>query len=337
MITKRIYARVGLAGNPSDAFHGKTVSACIRNFYAEVSIEGNSCIVINPNPAMDPLSFSSIDKLIEHSETFGYYGALRLLYATCSRFFKVCPTKPIDGFRVTYKSTIPRQVGLGGSSALVVGLLRCLISYCTEAMFLPEDIAMLAWEVENIELGITAGLQDRVIQSHGGLLYMDFDKAYMEREGHGKYESLDGVQMPLAFVAYTDTPGKFSGQMHNPVRFAYERGDPRVIKHIEAFARCADSAKDSLIGNDFYALGKDMIQNWKLRLSLYGAEHIGQANIEMIAIANTHGCPAKLPGSGGAVIGLYMPGQFAALRDAYHEAGYHCVKVVWDGVGEIHS
>lgn len=30
------------------------------------------------------------------------------------------------------------------------------------------------------ELGIAAGLQDRVIQTYGGLVYMDFSKALME-------------------------------------------------------------------------------------------------------------------------------------------------------------
>ena len=332
MITHKVFARVGLAGNPSDAFHGKTVSACIRNFHAEVTIEEHLNIIIEPNPTMDPLSFPSVDALIEHSESFGYYGALRLLYATCSRFFKICPVKPIEGFRVTYKSTIPRQVGLGGSSALVVGLLRCLIEFTgTEGMFPPEDVATMAWEVENIELGITAGLQDRVIQSYGGLMFMDFDKEYMEKEGHGKYESLKGVQMPLAFIAYTDTPCKFSGQMHNPVRFAYERGDVFIREIMERFAECAMVAAHVINSNSGDDLSLVMDRNWHLRRKLYGDKVLGEDNLEMVAIAHRHNCPAKLPGSGGAVIGIYGDeSQYESLQEAYHEQGYTCIKVQWD-------
>jgi glucuronokinase len=36
IIRRRAYARAGLLGNPSDGYHGKTLSFSIRNFWAEV-------------------------------------------------------------------------------------------------------------------------------------------------------------------------------------------------------------------------------------------------------------------------------------------------------------
>ena len=36
LIRKRAYARAGLLGNPSDGYHGKTISLIVRNFWAEV-------------------------------------------------------------------------------------------------------------------------------------------------------------------------------------------------------------------------------------------------------------------------------------------------------------
>jgi hypothetical protein len=35
-ITRRAYARIGLLGNPSDGFFGKTIAVSLQNFYAEV-------------------------------------------------------------------------------------------------------------------------------------------------------------------------------------------------------------------------------------------------------------------------------------------------------------
>lgn len=35
-IVSRVHARVGLLGNPSDGFYGKTISFSLKNFYAEV-------------------------------------------------------------------------------------------------------------------------------------------------------------------------------------------------------------------------------------------------------------------------------------------------------------
>ena len=45
--------------------------------------------------------------------------------------------------------------------------------------------------VEQDELGINAGLQDRVIQTYEGAVYMDFSKELMEKQGYGDYVRLD--------------------------------------------------------------------------------------------------------------------------------------------------
>ena len=43
------------------------------------------------------------------------------------------------------------------------------------------------------ELGITAGLQDRVIQVYGGVVYMDFAKEFIQRHGHGRYRGCNPI------------------------------------------------------------------------------------------------------------------------------------------------
>jgi glucuronokinase len=46
-------------------------------------------------------------------------------------------------------------------------------------------------DVEVHELGINAGLQDRVIQKYKGLVFMDFGKEIMDAQGHGNYISMN--------------------------------------------------------------------------------------------------------------------------------------------------
>lgn len=46
-VVKRAYARVGLMGNPSDGFHGKTIALSISNFWAEVSLVESEKLVRN--------------------------------------------------------------------------------------------------------------------------------------------------------------------------------------------------------------------------------------------------------------------------------------------------
>ena len=52
-IKQKSYARIGLLGNPSDGFFGKTISCLIKNFCAEVILEPSRNLKIIPNKNFD--------------------------------------------------------------------------------------------------------------------------------------------------------------------------------------------------------------------------------------------------------------------------------------------
>ena len=85
IIRKRAYARAGLLGNPSDGYHGKTISFIVPNFWAEVVLyEWPSVdIVLAEN---DRARFSSVHDLARDVQLHGYYGGIRLVKATIKRF-----------------------------------------------------------------------------------------------------------------------------------------------------------------------------------------------------------------------------------------------------------
>ena len=118
-------------------------------------------------------------------------GAIILFLALIKVFTDYCiynniPLKP-RGFTIKYSTTIPRQVGLAGSSALIIALLKALIDFY-EILCIPLPMqANIALKAEHEELNISAGHQDRVVQTYGGLVYMDFDKRLMETRGYGEY------------------------------------------------------------------------------------------------------------------------------------------------------
>ena len=82
--------------------------------------------------------------------------------------------------RIRYRTTIPREVGLAGSSAIVIATLRALAGLAGPPID-PELLPALALSVETDELGIAAGLQDRVVQTYGGLVFMDFARGRTSR------------------------------------------------------------------------------------------------------------------------------------------------------------
>src|SRR5690606_28430856 len=76
----------------------------------------------------------SLRELVEDVKRNGYYGGIRLMKATVKRFVEYCDANEIDlpsdqNFSLRYRSTIPRRLGMAGSSALVTATIRCLMEF----------------------------------------------------------------------------------------------------------------------------------------------------------------------------------------------------------------
>ena len=140
-IHARAHARVGVLGNPSDGYGGKTASLTIGNFAAEAWLHPNSdgSVTLIPHPVFDPMRFASPAHLSVSATREGYSGGIRLMEAAVHRFYGHCKGRgvalpPSKGFSLRYHTPIPRQVGLAGSSAIITALLRVIMRYYGEAV-----------------------------------------------------------------------------------------------------------------------------------------------------------------------------------------------------------
>ncbi len=114
MVCSKVFSRIGLLGNPSDGFFGKTIAVSCANFWAEVFV--SSCIEFwndaldnfnvfamlthelmhavwllqvqlkpadtisfKPHAQHDLLEYTSLDHLTQQIAQQGYYGGIRLL------------------------------------------------------------------------------------------------------------------------------------------------------------------------------------------------------------------------------------------------------------------
>lgn len=125
-------ARAALAGNPSDLHGGAVVGIPIPTLRATVTIgvDGGD--------------------------------APPLVTAALARVGRV-------GVAVEWDTTIPRAVGLAGSSALVIAALRASGNAPDD----PLALADLALSIERDDLGIVAGLQDRAVQAFEAPVLVD--------------------------------------------------------------------------------------------------------------------------------------------------------------------
>ncbi len=325
------FARAGLIGNPSDGYYGKTISFVVRNFAAKVSLYESPEIEIVPS-FQDRSKYASMAELVEDVESNGYYGGIRLMKAAVRKFYDYCLAHrvrlPEQNFSIRYRSTIPRRLGLAGSSALVTATLRCLLEFYDVEIpmaLLPN----LILSVETEELGISAGLQDRVIQVYEGCVFMDFSRDLMERQQHGDYRPIDPARLPNLFIAYHEDLGEGSETVHNNVRQRWLEGDPEVVAAMQDFAGYAQEAYDLLAAGRGAEIGPLLDKNFERRRSIF---NLDPRNVDMVERARSVGAHAKFAGSGGALVGTYEDApMFERLTEVMRKGGIIVIRPEIEG------
>ncbi len=308
IIEARAFARAGLLGNPSDGYYGKTISIVIRNFGAHVQLyETPELRIIESEEEIN--EFRNVNHLVERIKNTGYYGGSRLIKAGIKKFATYCQEQGIKiknkNFTIRYQTSIPRQVGLAGSSAIITATFKALMQFYD--VDIPQEILpTLILAAEKDELEINAGLQDRVIQVYGGCVFMDFEKEQILAKGHGTYEPIDIKGLPNIYLAYKTSLSKVSGTVLNNIREKYEAGDQLTIETLAQIADCAERGKAALAAGNFEDLNELMNLNFDLRCKIM---NVSDSNRELVETARQCGASAKLSGSGGAIIGFYKDDQ----------------------------
>lgn len=330
IIKTSAFARAGLLGNPSDGYNGKTISFCIPQYSAQIALYEWEDVEIVPCKE-DQSRFDSIQDLARDVQLHGYYGGVRLIKASIKRFAQYCEQNNISlherNFSIRYETSIPRQVGMAGSSAIITATMRALMQFYNVAIP-PYLLASLVLSVEIQELGITAGLQDRVIQAYGGMVYMDFDKKKMKTSGgltYGVYKRLDlPADLPL-YVAFKTDVSEPTEVFHNNLRARFDMGEPAVVNAMKQFAQFAFQGKQALESGDYKALNTLIDANFDLRRSIC---KLPSGQVEMIETARRCGASAKFAGSGGAIVGLYPSAKrLETLKSALNAIGCTVIEI----------
>jgi glucuronokinase len=257
-------ARTALAGNPSDGYGGAVLAMTISALPAHATVD---------------------------DATTAAQQAIPLVQATAKRFSQHTGIAA-SATSIRWRTAIPLTVGLGGSSAIVIAVLRAL---CAQhgATIPPDELATLALAVETEELGIAAGLQDRVAQAFGGLTFMDFGSS------KPSYERLDPALLPPLAIAWREDAGEASGVTHGDLRGRFERGDADVHAAMSALGAAARAARDALKRSDHGEFAAAVDASFDLRASIL---QLDPRHVEMIGVARATGAAANYTGSGGAVV-----------------------------------
>ena len=278
-------ARAALAGNPSDGYGGAVVAMPIDAMFAMASTtEASGFEVDAADPELHKLLATTGDAFQD------YVGSL-------------------PDVRLSASTNIPRSVGLGGSSALVIAALRALGAWAT-IRWEPIELAHLALSVERDRLGIEAGLQDRLVQVTGRAASMTFAPI-----------TVDVIDLPdwPFFIAWAPSAAEMSDAVHRSVRRRYEAGDPDVHIAMIELAEQATIARMAIDHADRQRLGEAMTRTFELRTTMID---VGPAQRRLVDIGQRAGAAVNSAGSGGSIVGLANDDDHVTeLQGIYESAG----------------
>lgn len=268
--TASVPGRAALAGNPSDGYGGAVVAVTIPALAATVHAAWAAHDTVAPD------------------------ACAALVRAALTRFRRTAPAGAAAGsVALEVSSTVPREVGLAGSSAIVLATLRAL-GDLTGAPIAEEQLAAVALAVEVDDLGIAAGPQDRVVQAVGGAVAMDFATG-----GMGTASVLPAAGLPPLLVAWLPAAGASSGVYHGDLRARFDRGEPPVVEAMARLRGHGLAAAAAVRAADHAALAAAMDGSFDVRASL---GPLDERHGALVHAARAAGLSANYAGSGGAIV-----------------------------------
>ncbi|MBQ7649421.1 MAG: hypothetical protein IJS15_00595 [Victivallales bacterium] len=322
------YPRAALIGNPSDGYYGKTIAFVFSNYCASVELYETPELEMLES-RRDTNRFPSLDSLESDISQYGYYGGIRLMKAAAKKFNEYCRRQdirlPAKNFTIRYDSTIPNRLGLAGSSAIITAAMRAMFKFYGLRIE-PARLANLVLSTERDELGIPAGLQDRVAQAYNVPVYMDFERAHMLETGVGRYETIEIPSELKLYVAFRTDLAEGSEILHSRLRDDYDNGVPSVLAAIKEWASLTEKMKVALKSKSFDVIPALIDRNFDLRCEVCGGS-VSAKNRQMVEIARSNGASAKFTGSGGAIIGTYSDeAMYRRLKDDFAQHSISIIK-----------
>lgn len=322
-VVRRVPARVGLVGNPSDGYGGAVLATIVPDLAAVVTATASAGVSFDGSGTC--VGWSSVDEWSAHVDRFGHGREERLASAALAVLVgHLRATRPSNppGIELQWSTDIPRSVGLAGSSALAVGIIQATAACWGEELD-RRVVAALALRAERDVLGLAAGWQDRVVQSFGRTVLVDAGRMEVvdapglpavDVPGVDVVSTPQGAPVPL-LVAWSTEASVPSDHYHAPLR----RHAAALVEPMAKLAALARSAAAAWAAGDVAAVASALDAGWHLRQS---CAPLREDHATLVELVRSCGLAATTPGSGGSVVAI-APDPVASARaiDAVRRVG----------------
>ena len=294
--------RLGLAGGGTDLdvyaskYVGYVLNATI-SLYAHTTLKelDNGKIIFH---SLDNNEYLEIDS----KEFLELDGKMDLYKGIYNRIVKDFVKKPLS-FKLTTYSDVPSGSGLGGSSTLVVAIIKAFVEWLNLPLG-EYDIARLAYEIEREDIGIVGGAQDQYAATFGGFNFMEFygDKRVIVNPLRIKNWVIDELQESM--ILY------FTGIQRSASVIEKEKESVlKKEKSLEAMHEVKEDAvrmKEYLLKGDIKNFAKILGKSWEAKKRVSSA--ISNSEIDRIYnLAMENGAySGKVSGAGGGGFMFFM-------------------------------
>lgn len=307
IIRARTPLRIGLAGGGtdvspySDIYGGAILNAAISMYsYASLEPRDDGKIVLRAIDRNVRQEFASTDRL----ETTGELSLIKAIYNRVVRDFA---KKPLS-FELTTYVEAPPGSGLGSSSTLVVSVLGAFAEWL--GIPLGEyDLALLAYEIERVDMKMAGGKQDQYAATFGGINFMEFykDDRVIVNPLRVKQEHLRELEFNL-LLYYTGT-SRLSSDI---IKYQVENVQQKREKPIHAMHELKEQAvlmKEAVLKGNLSKIGELLDFGWQQKKQI--SHNISNPVIDEIysTAIDAGATGGKLTGAGGGgFMCLYCPG-----------------------------
>ncbi len=230
------------------------------------------------------------------------------------------------GIEVRYRLELPSGAGLGSSASLTVAWLA-LMRQATRQDVSPAAIAEGACAVASA-VGVIGGKQDEYAAAFGGInLFRFTDEVTVEPIAvRGLVERL---------VVGHSGVSRLSGDIHDAVWGAYQRGDTRVAGVLRELRDVAVHLARVLRSRDSAQIAECIDHNWALQQELHPSVTNGvlERIIDVGRDAGALAAKACGAGGGGCVVFFVPPGGREAVARRLRGAGVTVIDVAADHEG----
>ena len=321
IIRSRAPLRIGLAGGGTDIspycdFYTGYVLNCTVNMYAHCTLE-----VTNDGEIEFVSENIGASKKYTSGLNIMFDGEFDLYIAIYNRLVSDFVGKPLS-FKLHTFSEAPKGSGLGGSSTLIVAIVKAFSEWLSIGLG-PYDIAQLAYKIERQDLGWSGGMQDQYAASFGGFNFMEFSS-----KNHAVVNTLDiknwitNELEASCFLAFTGISRQSSGIIDSQSKGIIEN-EVDVVESMHLLKKSALEMKKWLLIGNFLEMASTLDHGWiaKKRTSSSISNALIDEVVEASKRSGALACKVSGAGGGGFMFFMVEPTQKRRVMDIVQKKG----------------